>query len=122
MTGFPLPGRTQAVVAVPAPGTGGGWWGRVVQRGAARCRVSRPHRRFHLDVRTRSPAWTDFNRSDPGVALLELFAYLADAIASYQDAIAAEQRLRRRRYALAVGTLALALFVWWRGSDGTDEE
>jgi hypothetical protein len=94
MTRFPLPGTSDAVVAVPA---------------------------FHLDVRTLSPAWTDFNRGDPGVALLELLAYLADAIASYHDAIAAEQRLRRRRYALAVGTLALALFVWWP-RDGTDDE
>ena len=74
-----------------------------------------------MDVRTRSPAWTDFNRSDPGVTLLELLAYLADGLASYQDAIAAEQRLRRRRYALAIGTLALALLVWWR-KDGDDDE
>jgi hypothetical protein len=73
-----------------------------------------------VDIRTRSPAWTDFNRSDPGVTLLELLAYLADALASYQDAIAAEQRLRRR-FALAVGMLALALLVWWR-KDGDDDE
>jgi hypothetical protein len=71
-------------------------------------------------LRRAMPAWTDFNESDPGVALLELLAYLADALASYQDAIAAEQRLRRRRYALAVGTLALALLVWWR-RDGEDD-
>jgi hypothetical protein len=74
-----------------------------------------------VDARTRSPAWTDFNRSDPGVTLLELLAYLADALASYQDATAAEQRLRRRRFALAVGALALALLVWWR-RDGRDDE
>lgn len=56
------------------------------------------------------------------MALLELAAYLAEAIGSYQDAIAAEQRRRRRRYALAVGTLALALFVWWRSSNGTNDD
>jgi hypothetical protein len=66
--------------------------------------------------------WTDFNRSDPGVALLELFAYVADALASYQDAIAAEQQLRRRRYMLAFGVAVLALFIWWRSSDGTNDD
>jgi hypothetical protein len=66
--------------------------------------------------------WTDFNRSDVGVALLELLAYLADTLGSYQDAIAAEQRLRSRRCALAAGALALALFFWWRSRDGTDDE
>ena len=66
-------------------------------------------------------AWTDFNRSDPGVALLELFAYLADTLGSYQDAIAAEQRLRRRRYALTAGALALVLLGWWWSRDGTDD-
>jgi hypothetical protein len=75
-----------------------------------------------MNPRRAVPTWTDFNESDPGVALLELLAYLADALASYQDAIAAEQRLRRRLYALAVGTLALALFVWWRSRNGTNDE
>lgn len=65
--------------------------------------------------------WTDFNRSDPGAALVELFSYLADALASFNDAIAAEQRLRSRRYAVAVGTIALALLVWWRSKDGTND-
>jgi hypothetical protein len=67
-------------------------------------------------------AWTDLNQSDPGVALLELLAYLADALASYQDAIAAEQHLRTRRYALGVGALGLVLLVWWWTRDGTNDD
>ena len=66
--------------------------------------------------------WTDFNRSDPGVALLELLAYLDDALTFYQDAIAAEQRPKSRRYALAVGTLGLGLLVWWWTRDGRNDD
>src|SRR6266511_4255769 len=48
--------------------------------------------------------WTDCSESDPGTALLELLSYLGDLLSSRQDAVAAEQRLRSRRYALAIGT------------------
>jgi hypothetical protein len=66
--------------------------------------------------------WTDFSESDPGIALLELLSYLGDLLSSRQDAVAAEQRLRSRRYALAIGTLALALLIWWRSTDGADDD
>jgi hypothetical protein len=66
--------------------------------------------------------WTDFNESDPGIALLELLGYLGDLLGSRQDAIAAEQRLRGRRYALAIGALGLALLIWWRSTDGADDD
>ena len=67
-------------------------------------------------ARAQSPDWTDFNRSDPGVTLLELFAYLGDMLAYYQDAAAAEARLAtRRRYALALGTASVVLVLCRRG-------
>ena len=51
--------------------------------------------------------WTDAAENDPGITLLELFAYLADQLAYRQEQVAAEARLRtRRRYLL---TLAAAL-------------
>jgi hypothetical protein len=47
--------------------------------------------------------WTDAAESDPGVTLLELFAYLAEQLAFRQEQVAAEARLRsRRRYLLAL--------------------
>jgi len=66
--------------------------------------------------------WTDFNQSDPGITLLELFAYLADALTYYNDAIAAEQRSRRRRPLLVAGALLVVLFVCRRSMHGTDDE
>ena len=63
----------------------------------------------------RSPDWNDFNRSDPGVTLLELFSYLAEMLAQYQDAVAAEARLAtRRRYLLALGAFSAVLVACWR--------
>ena len=51
--------------------------------------------------------WTNAAESDPGITLLELFAYLAEQLAYRQEQAAAEARLRtRRRYLL---TLAVAL-------------
>ena len=70
--------------------------------------------------RAQSPDWTDFNRSDPGVTLLELFGYLAELLAYYQDRVAAEARLAtRRRYALALGAVSAVLVVCWRCRQGT---
>ena len=43
--------------------------------------------------------WTDSTEHDPGIALLELFAYVGDMLAAYQDLIAGEAHLggvRRR--------------------------
>jgi hypothetical protein len=57
--------------------------------------------------------WTDANDNDPGIAVLEGLAYLADALAYYQDQVAEEQRLRTRW--LVVSTIAaLAVLFFWR--------
>ncbi|RME02967.1 MAG: hypothetical protein D6805_08175 [Planctomycetota bacterium] len=41
-------------------------------------------------AQSKLPEWTDFSPSDPGVVLLECFAYLADIMLYYQDRIAQE--------------------------------
>jgi hypothetical protein len=61
---------------------------------------------------TPRPEWTDRNDHDPGIALLELFAYLGDALSYYQDAIAAEARLRTRRR-VAIGLAIVGLLAWY---------
>jgi hypothetical protein len=43
------------------------------------------------------PGWTDRNPADPAVMLLELFAYLGDRLAYWQDAIAVEAYLGTAR-------------------------
>jgi hypothetical protein len=68
---------------------------------------------------SRRTDWTDFNRSDPGITLLELLSYAADLLAAYDARVAAEQRLRtRRRYAVALAALGLVLFARCRNTDG----
>jgi phage tail-like protein len=44
-------------------------------------------------MRRHDPGWTGGSDPDPGITLLELQAWLADAIAAYQDRIAAESEL-----------------------------
>lgn len=67
--------------------------------------------------------WTDFNESDPGVTLLELFAFLAESLSYVHERIEAEQRRKALgRYALATGAVALLVYVWWRSADSTDDE
>ena len=39
-------------------------------------------------TREKFPGWTDHSANDPGVMLLELFAYMGDLILYYQDRIA----------------------------------
>ena len=57
------------------------------------------------------PNWPDANRHDPGIALIELFAYVGDLLSYQQDQIAREEYLRtRRRVAFAVA--AGALLLW----------
>jgi hypothetical protein len=58
-----------------------------------------------------APEWTDFNESDPGVTLLELFAFLAETLLWIEER--QRQRRRRRRLALLiVGTAGLGA-LWW---------
>jgi hypothetical protein len=54
-----------------------------------------------------APAWTDASSHDPGIALVELLAFLGDALSWYQDQIANEARLKPRwRHAVVLAALA----------------
>jgi phage tail-like protein len=44
-------------------------------------------------VRRHDPSWTGTNEADPGMALVELQAWIADVMSAYQDRIAAESEL-----------------------------
>jgi MYXO-CTERM domain-containing protein len=57
------------------------------------------------------PDWTDDNPRDPGLAILDLFAYLGDALTWYQDRASDEAQLRTRRYAVALAVLLTLLFI-----------
>jgi len=61
-----------------------------------------------------NPEWTDFNQSDPGVTLLELFAFLADTLLWQLDERQRQHRHRRRRRlaVVIVGTGGLGA-LWW---------
>ena len=41
----------------------------------------------------RLPEWTDRSEADPGVLLIELFAYMGDVLAYYLDRVASESFL-----------------------------
>lgn len=73
---------------------------------AAKCKT--------LAMRRREPTdWTDAARSDPGITMVELLAYVGDLLSRRQDEIAAEARLKtRRRDAFAL--FVLVAFVGWR--------
>lgn len=51
---------------------------------------------------------------DPGVTLLELLAYVTDALGDYADRVAAEDRLRTQRRAVAAAAAVGVAFVCWR--------
>jgi hypothetical protein len=46
---------------------------------------------------TDSPDWTDFNQSDPGITLLQLFAFLAAGLLFGVLFVSTWYRRRRRR-------------------------
>jgi len=54
---------------------------------------------------TPAPDWTDVNRSDPGITMPQLFAFLGERLSF---------SLERRRYlfVIAVAALAVVGFVW----------
>jgi hypothetical protein len=65
--------------------------------------------------RLNPPPWTDASEHDPGIALVELLAYVGDVLSWYQDQVANEARLRTRRRAVAaLGALAVVA-CWWSG-------
>jgi hypothetical protein len=51
---------------------------------------------------------------DPGSVLVELLSEVGDALSGYADRVAAEERLRTRRYAVAAAATLLVAFAWWR--------
>jgi len=61
-----------------------------------------------------SPEWTDFNASDPGVTLIELFTFLAESLL-WQIDKRQRQRRRRRLAILVAGTVGIALVLWTWG-------
>ena len=66
------------------------------------CRLSLPA----LTRRASTPRWTDFNRSDPGITLPGLFAFLLESLVYSVGR-------RRRLLLLTLAALAVGL-VWWR--------
>jgi hypothetical protein len=64
--------------------------------------------------------WTDHNVHDPGVTLLELFAFLGEALAYFSDEVTGERRRRTLgRYALALVPLGALIFVYRRRTAAT---
>jgi hypothetical protein len=65
------------------------------------------------------------SRRDPATTLIELLAYVGDALSSYQDRVAAEAALRsrRRRLAIVLGALLIPGYRHRRrwGGPETDE-
>jgi hypothetical protein len=55
--------------------------------------------------------WPDNNQHDPGIALLELLAYVADRLSYLQDKAADEANRARRRGIFAV--LGIAAVAYW---------
>jgi hypothetical protein len=55
-------------------------------------------RRLYERLRAYLAPWTDAEPHDPGIAIAELFAYLADALSAYQDQVGREAFLAWRRY------------------------
>ena len=58
-----------------------------------------------------APEWTDFNESDPGVTLVELFAFLAETLL-WQIEERQRRRRRHRRLALLVVGMAGLGTLW----------
>ncbi len=63
-----------------------------------------------------NPEWTDFNESDPGVTLVELFAFLTDTLLWQLDERKRQRRRRRRLAFLAVGAVGIGLLSWTRSA------
>lgn len=62
-------------------------------------------------ILVRDPGWTDFNQSDPGITLLQLFAFLGETLLWIADE-RKRQRRRRRVAFLVVGAASVGLAVW----------
>jgi len=58
-----------------------------------------------------SPQWTNFNQSDPGVTLVQLFAWVADALHYRLDRIPESHRAVLRKFAAGLRPRAHALII-----------
>jgi hypothetical protein len=58
-----------------------------------------------------TPEWSDFNESDPGVTLVQLFAFLTQNLLWQIDERQRQHRRRRLAF-LAVGAAGVGLFLW----------
>ena len=65
-------------------------------------------------IAVHAPEWTDFNESDPGITLIELFAFVAESLLFQLD-----ERKRRRRLRLALLAAATAGIGLWATTRGT---
>ena len=57
-----------------------------------------------------NPEWTDFNESDPGITLVELFAFLGENLLWHLDG--RRRRRRRRIFVITVGAAGAGLVLW----------
>jgi hypothetical protein len=53
-------------------------------------------------IPVQSPAWTDYNQSDPGVALIQLFAWLSESLINRLNSIPESDRPKFRKVAARV--------------------
>ena len=60
----------------------------------------------------RKRRWTDAGEHDPGVTLVDLLAYAADALSARADEVAAEAELRSNRRRAAAVAVVLVLVAW----------
>ena len=58
-----------------------------------------------------APEWTDFNERDPGVTLVELFAFLTQTLLWIEER--QRQRRRRRRLVVLIVGIAGVGALWW---------
>jgi len=63
---------------------------------------------FRSAVKTHAPGWTDQGEGDPGVTLLELFAFLAESLLFRANEIPERGRVCARRAAVALAALGHA--------------
>jgi hypothetical protein len=59
-----------------------------------------------------TPEWLDFNRTDPGVTLLELFAFLGENLLYGKDRLGTANRRTWVQIALSITVLAATMLAW----------
>ncbi len=113
---LPDESRSRFLLVLPLPGTGAGR--KTPGVGADPVLDERSFEALEAALLRRiavhSPDWTDFNRSDPGITLLQLFAFLGETLLWIADERRRQRRRRRaRRIALlVVGVASVGLAVW----------